>query len=356
MARRAKSAHRDRMRLAILLAAIAACGGASNTMPPPVALPELPVSGAAPSAHGAVADLRCGAPPKLPRAGFRHHHDHLIAELGHPHHRAEDVIAMPDEDQHVAGKLAYGALSLDDEDVELYACTPAGWARVAQARSDGGGHFAIALAGAQRLGAGLRDLYARVPADDTGTLFTAFVAPRGTPIAVTDVDGTLTASENAFPESLVLPVSVAPQPDAAAALARSPVQVVYLTARGEHFTNATRRWLGEHGFPRGPVRFAPGWFARPGDDALAAKTHVLAELTARFAIAAGIGNRASDVAAYAGAGVPAEHIFVKLPEKERELEPLLAAHAAIGFASYAALDLSALGAPANALTDGSGAR
>lgn len=334
--RRARPAHRQEVRIAVLVVVLGACGA-----PPRVATAPLPpIAARAPLAPRAgVPDLRCGALPREAPSRFRHLGSRLAAALGRPVHHGDDLIALADEDQRITGALGYTRVDkeLEDEVVELYACGPAGWARLGTTRTDGEGRFALVLAGAQRLGAGLRDLYVRVPADGSGTAFVAFVAPARTPLVIVDVDGTLTASENAFPRSLLLPWSVAAQPDAAAALARAPAQIVYVTARGEHFTNTTHRWLADHGFPRGPVRFAPGWFARPGAAALAAKTRLLAELARRFTLADGIGNHASDVAAYTAAGISPRHIFVKLPQFARELAPLLAAHAAIGFTSYAAL-------------------
>jgi phosphatidate phosphatase PAH1 len=332
------------MRIAVVGLSVAiACGG-----PPHVANESLPVLVApVPPRAGDVPDVRCGAPPKgLPIEGFHHRGSRLAAALGSPAHHGDDLIALADEDQRITGAIAYSVArkALENEDVTVFACEDAAsWRQVGEGHTDGDGHFAVVLAGDHRLEAGLRDLYVRVAGDGTGVAFVALVAPELAKLVIVDIDGTLTTSEHAFPRSVVLHGAVDAQPYAAAALAHAPAQVVYVTARGEHFSNVTHHWLAAHGFPRGPVRLAPGWFAKPGPAALAAKTHVLGELARRFTLVAGVGNRASDVAAYAAAGIPPPSIFVKLPEFEQELAPIIAAHGAVGFTSYAQLTFGRAG-------------
>jgi phosphatidate phosphatase PAH1 len=58
-----------------------------------------------------------------------------------------------------------------------------------------------------------------------------------------------------------------------------------------------------------------------------------------FQLAAGVGNRASDVAAYTAAGVPADRIFVKTREYRGELSRALRSGAAVGFGEYSRLPL-----------------
>jgi hypothetical protein len=64
----------------------------------------------------------------------------------------------------------------------------------------------------------------------------------------------------------------------------------------------------------------------------------MAGLTAAgFELAAGVGNRATDVTAYTDAGVAADRIFIELPEFADEVQPLIDAGDALGFTSYAEL-------------------
>jgi len=55
-------------------------------------------------------------------------------------------------------------------------------------------------------------------------------------------------------------------------------------------------------------------------------------------IAAAIGNRASDIAAYGQAGIVPDRIFIHLPEFTKEVFGPIAAHRATGFSDYARLD------------------
>jgi hypothetical protein len=96
----------------------------------------------------------------------------------------------------------------------------------------------------------------------------------------------------------------------------------------------TRDWLVHKGFPRGPVRLAPRLITLPGDDTVEYKTQTIERLTAGLLLAAGVGNRASDITAYASTSLPAERIFIELPEFASEVQPLLDTGAATGFASY----------------------
>jgi phosphatidate phosphatase PAH1 len=287
-----------------------------------------------------VPDVRCSdAPDAGPAGEFRHFTSEAIAALGSPKHRGTDlVVPASTNPQVVAGWISYTTVdkALEDEDVDVFVCRQQAWQKLGTARTDGEGHFALAVADGDRFPIGMRDLYVSVVGDRTDARFLAYVAPDGTELAVSDIDGTLTASENAFLESLAVGGAVGAQPDAAGAftaLAAKRVQPVYLSARGSQYTSATRDWLDAAGFPRGPVRLAESFVTLPGGDTVAFKTQALRALDG-FALAAGIGNRDSDVQAYAAGGVPADRIFVKLPEYQDELAADLSAGAAVGFTSY----------------------
>jgi phosphatidate phosphatase PAH1 len=291
---------------------------------------------------GVVPDVRCAGRPDAGAAGsFRHFTSRLIADLGDPKHRGFDLVASADgASQVLEGWISYAVVdkALEDEDVDVFACRAGAWRTLGAARTDDEGHFALALSGDSRLPIGMRDLFVSVVGDRTGAAFLGYVAPAGTPLVVSDVDGTLTSSENAFLETIALGGEPGAQPGAAqafAAAAAAGKQLVYVTARGNQFTAATRRWLDDKGFPRGPVRLSPSFVTLPGGDTVEFKTQAISALSAAgLALAAGVGNRATDVAAYAGTRIIAERIFVELPEFAGELQPLLDAHQAVGFASY----------------------
>lgn len=271
--------------------------------------------------------------------------NHVAARLGEPRHRGTDlIVAQTAPRQVIEGDLAYDAIdkASEDEDVEIFACTQNAWAKLGEARTDGEGHFALVLTGSSRLKPGLYDLYASARADRTGVGFLAYVASERAVVLVTDVDGTLTSSENAVVKQVIFNTNVGVQdgaPEAMRALAASGYQPVYLTARGRGLTQMTRAWLVMHGFPRGPIIMAHG-LTLPGNAALRHKKRALAKLRSDGVIATlGVGNRATDVAAYAGAGIPAQHLFVLATQYAKELGPAIDSNDAVPFQRYATLPM-----------------
>jgi hypothetical protein len=288
---------------------------------------------------------RCLTVPDAgPSEDWRHFSSSLISELGEPHHRGLDLIATTEDAiQKLGGRLTYGGADkdLEDEDADVFACIGGAWQKLARVTTDGEGRFSLSLTGTQRLPAGLRDLYLSVAGDRTGVPFVALVGEPGAAIVVSDVDGTLTSSENAYPTSLVTGDDVAPQPDAAARLnlaAQHGATIVYITTRGDRFTQDTRTWLAAKGFPFGAVRMPSSLVTIPGQDTVDAKTSMLADL-AGFDLLAGVGNRHTDVEAYTNAGIDPQHIFIKLPEFEEELTDDLAAQRAIRIDQYVAMPM-----------------
>jgi hypothetical protein len=280
----------------------------------------------------------CAAPPNVAPGKFRKLRNRMFAGLGDPRHRGIDVIAMEsDPAQTVAGKLAYTAADKDlgGELVSVYACIEDEWTLLGEPLTDGNGRFAIELTGSVLLPAGRRDLYAHVNGDGSGVRFLAYVAKPGEKVIVTDIDGTITASENAVFNTVLFGDDIGHRIGAPEALAETGHTIVYLSSRGDQLSDVTRRWLRQHGFPNGPLRLAPASITKPGPRTVAYKSAVLRAL--RVPIDAAIGNKPTDVQSYVNAGVPATRIFVKLPEFESALGEDLAARRAIGFNHWNAL-------------------
>jgi hypothetical protein len=309
------------MRMLVVLLVLVACA-------PDVRTPTAP----------AIRAPGCATAPAVARVAFRHRRSRFTAALGAPRHRGVDLIAAADDPvQTLGGKLAYASIDKDlgGEDVVVFACLQATWSPLGIATTDRDGRFALALTGADRLPPGLRELYAVVPGDGSGARFLAYVAARGERVVVTDIDGTLTGAENAVLDTVLFGDDIAHRAGAPEALGASGMTVVYLSSRGDQLTELTRQWLAAHGFPPGPLRLAPAVVTRPGPRTVALKAALLRALG--VPIAAAIGNKPTDVEAYAQAGVPATRIFVKLPEFAAELRAALVERRAIGFHRYAEL-------------------
>jgi hypothetical protein len=292
----------------------------------------------------AVPDVRCAAAPSAgPTRSWRHFGSRIVA-LQSPRHRGFDLVASSTAGaQLLSGEISYGLIdkSLEDERVDLFACIAGSWARLGTTITDDEGIFELALTGGSRLPIGMRDLFVSVQGDRTGTRFLAFVAPPGTALAVSDVDGTLTSTEEAFPLSLAFGGDVGLHAGAPAifdGLAGRGYQPVYLTARGDIFTADTRAWLAAKGLPRGPLRLAPHLITLPGGDTVGLKADILEALNETgLAVEVGIGNRGSDVSAYQLTGLAGDRVLVKLPEYLDEVAGEIGAGRATGFDHYAAL-------------------
>src|SRR5690606_5156374 len=125
------------------------------------------------------------------------------------------------------------------------------------------------------------------------------------------------------------------------AAAHAGASIVYVTARGDRFTQDTRDWFVAKGFPRGPVIMPASIITIPGEDTVAFKTAALARV-AGLQLEAGIGNRASDITAYTNAGLAADRVFIRLAEFADEFEAALDSGEATGFDHYADLALPEL--------------
>lgn len=282
-------------------------------------------------------DVQCsGTPATGGKENFRHFSSTVVAATGEPRHRGVDLIASADDTvQEIRGEASYGLLddAIEDEDVDVFACRKYEWVFIGTGRTDDEGRFVVPLAEDARLPIGMRDMYLSVRGDRTGTRFLAVVGFNESELAVSDVDGTLTTSEDAFAGEII-DIEPAIHPGAAAAwrhVAATGRIPVYVTARPRKFTDDTRTWLAAHDMPRGALRLAPQLIL-PGDDTANYKADTLETLALPLGI--GVGNRATDIEAYSTAGLAPAEIFIKLPEFSDEVAPYLQAGDAIGFESY----------------------
>jgi len=287
-----------------------------------------------------------GEPAGLTKQPWKHSiQSPLVTAAGSPRHRGIDLIATADASEQVlAGEISYGLIdkALGDEEVDLFVCRTGAWqllATVVTGSADpADGRFELHLTGDQRLPIGRRPIFASVRGDRSSVQLLAVVLPSGGKVAVSDIDGTLTSYENEYPESLITGAQVKVQdgaPEAFSALAKSCYQPVYLTARGSVFTESTRKWLNDTGFPVGPLRLAPNLITLPGETTVDYKANTMIALqSSRLTIAVGNGNRASDAQAYKQVGVATDHIFLKRPEYSSEIDPVIARGDAVGNDSY----------------------
>ena len=291
--------------------------------------------------------LECAAPPPPP------HHWHLWrhwietpsivttdAVTGLPasaNHRGRDLFVNPGQPQMIVAQFAYGLsdVDLEDEDVEIFVqrdCA-SGWESLGyhtttngstphpdvEGIHDHGGRIMYEIPAEKRLGPGRHRVRLVVRGDGSWTDLFIDVVPPQTPIFVSDVDGTLTSSENVeFADMLVgaIPDTHPAAPEALRALADKGYRPLYLTARPEFLVNRTREFLETHGFPPGIIHTTQSLVgAGPEGGAAAFKTNDLAQVATHGLVPAfGFGNRATDSQAYTVIRDPSHRFFYQITE------------------------------------------
>lgn len=156
-----------------------------------------------------------------------------------------------------------------------------------------------------------RPVYAVLEADGSCAEHFTYRWPAATPVVITDIDGTLTLSDNELFEEVADPSYVQKTKLAAVELlqtwAAKGYPIIYMTARPHVFRIETRVWLRDLGFPPGPLITANN----PGD-ASAYKTLWLERMVDSFGWlpVAAYGNASTDISAYANAGIPKDITFI----------------------------------------------
>ena len=278
--------------------------------------------------------------PGLSPRPFRHeHHSSFIRHMGSARHRGRDRFVRPGDPQIVLAKFAYGMTDkdLEDEEIDVFvrrACAGE-WEKLGVATTtqdenrhppvdgveDRGGQIFYEIPAEKALAPGRHQLRLVVGGDLTSTDVLFEVVSPGTKIFVSDVDGTLTSSENIEMLKVLegtLPDAHPGAADAFRILVEKGYHPMYLTARPELLVPRTRAFLRAHGFPLGVVHTSPATFgAGMGASAASFKKTELQALAALGLVPSfGFGNMPSDSDAYAAAGIdPTRRFFYRIDGK-----------------------------------------
>jgi phosphatidate phosphatase PAH1 len=224
----------------------------------------------------------------------------------------------------VIAKFAYGLSDKDlkDEEVDLYLlrdCVgvwePLGTMSTTEENAhptvegveDSGGHVYFEIPPEKALGFGRHRVHLVVRGDLSSTEVFIEVVPKGTPVFVSDVDGTLTGTETEEFTALLtgqLPDVHPDAPEAFHVLAAKGYHPMYVTARPEWLVGRTREFIDTYGFPPGVVHTTVTLTGATGSSAATYKTGELAALAQRGMIPAwAFGNTETDAEAYDSGGV-----------------------------------------------------
>jgi hypothetical protein len=282
----------------------------------------------------------CAAAPFAapPHRAWRHAvKSRVDVAVGTANHRGRDLFVNPGAPQTVIGKMAYGIVDkdLEDEEVDVYVQRDCGdaWQLLGttvttgengphptvEGVDDSQGRVYFEIPESRRLGPGRHRIRLVVAGDGTSTDLFLDIVPPKTPFFLSDVDGTLTSSENIEFLKLLegeLPDTHPGAPEALRALAAKGYRPMYLTARPEWLVQRTRDFLDKHGFPPGIVHTSTSLVgAGFGASAATFKTGELGMLAGKGLVPTfAFGNMPSDSDAYGTANVqPPDHrIFYQI--------------------------------------------
>ena len=252
---------------------------------------------------------------------WRHTKTKLAALLGDAHPRAQDVIAPPGAVVSIDAKFAFGDVDKDieDEKIQLYFDNCKTTVKLLDRYTDDDGRvkFSIRLPSVP----GVFALYAVADGDQSYALAYAWVLPKGTHLAVSDIDGTLTTSDAEILKETVLGLlhgSYTPEAYPAAqdltwaeaSLNRIPV---YLTGRPFLLKQATSEWLWGQGMAFGPVHVTDrDSQVLPSNSGVGAfkRDYLKGLVAAGYQLDVAFGNATTDIYAYEQAGIAKSNTYI----------------------------------------------
>lgn len=271
----------------------------------------------------------CDAPyPDLGDARDWNHFSSEFTAQSFANHRGRDMFYNPGDTMWVMAKFAYGVFDDDiqDEEVDVYLNRGCGndWQLVdtvltteddthptVEGVEDTGG-WVFFDATSLGLEEGRHRFLMAVGGDLTTTEVYLDIVKPGTPLVVSDVDGTLTTEENEEFSALLTGDLPQSNPDSAAvmwALSDKGYRIYYVTARPDFLGGRTREFLSAHQYPLGLVHTTLSTTGATGDAAAEYKTGELAAIAARGLVPSwAFGNTTTDAQAYEASNIqPPEH-------------------------------------------------
>jgi hypothetical protein len=200
---------------------------------------------------------------------------------------------------------------ITDEYVSLWTYDGGAWKTLGRDLTDEDGLFSIA----GDVVPNGQPVYAMLEADGTCAEAYDYLFPASEKVVVTDIDGTLTTSDNELLMEIADPTYQPAMMGHADVLtqtwAMKGYPVIYLTNRPHAVRVETHQWLEELPFAKGPVITSNG----TASDAAAYKTVWLQRMVQTFGwdIVAAYGNASTDITAYANAGIPKADTFIVGP-------------------------------------------
>lgn len=248
--------------------------------------------------------------------------NYLVAKLGSPRHRMQDVIGTPGSVVTIKGVFSYGKTdkAMEGEKSSLYFDNCGSNVKILDQTTGGDGQVAYNI----RLPSvpGVFALHGALEGDGSSATAYAWVLPAGTHFAVSDIDGTLTTSDlevikqtasNVF-DGGYTPEAYPGASDLTWAEATRGRIPVYLTGRPSMLKTPTSSWLfSTEGMAWGPVHVTDSTAqALPSTSGVGEfKRQFLANLVAQgYKLDIAFGNATTDIYAYAKVGIPVGATYI----------------------------------------------
>ncbi len=296
-----------------VLVATVACG--SESAGPDV---EDAAVGTGPDADpGTFRSCRGRAFVPVPVQDWEHTATSVIVAAGDPNHSAQDVLAKPGTTPLLVGKFTYGTVSkdLEDEHVRVFLDQCDDWHDLGDHVTNSDGR--ISLSAPDSLGPGVYEARLQVLGDQSTTTSFLWVLPAGTRLMITDIDGTLTASDSELFMQILdgshVPVSYPGAVDLTRAHDERGWIPVYLTGRPYWLTTITRDWVADLDCAAGPLHVTDSnGEALPTEAGVGAykKAYLESLIAAGYVVDFAYGNAPTDIFAYLGAGIPADQAWI----------------------------------------------
>lgn len=235
---------------------------------------------------------------------------------GDPAHSGKDLFVQPGVAGTLPAKFAYGLISkdLEDEDVLVFLDDCQGWTSLGRFTTDSDGRIS---APAPALPTGVYEVRFQVGGDRSTTSSFLWVLPAGTHLAVTDIDATLTTSDYQVFEQILdgsyVPETYPNAVDLTKAHEKAGYVVFYMTGRPYWLSPQTRSYLAARGFAVGPLRVTDSnsdILPTEGSVGTYKLNNLKAVIDAGLIVDFAYGNATTDIYAYLGAGLPADHVWI----------------------------------------------
>lgn len=232
----------------------------------------------------------------------------------------QDVIVTPGDEQKLTGRFFRSANGLPGtgtgvagENLYFFAGEGDTWTQIATTTTDSTGKFSVTLPESAVFDTGNHRILTVLGANGACVESGVFVWPEDTQLITTDIDATLTISDDENIRQMFTDITYVQKQAPLADVMMNTwydkgYEVSYVTARPWDYQGYSRVWLREEGFPFGPLELAEG-FVHGSSAAVYKQAFVERLLALGFDFVAAYGNALSDVDGFLDGGIPVELVW-----------------------------------------------